>query len=188
MATSQASTWAQLVAGPFPGTVPVPAMPWKTSITKGHAMGTVLASDNGAALDGATVTLSGPASRTVTTDATGFFGAVDLPVGTYTATISVAGFQPFTRTFTVTAGNVAQPGTQLDIVPFVVTNSVRSATTVTITWNSVPGRTYRVEQSQDLTAWTTAAADIAATATSTTHVWTIPSGWTGCGFLRVALP
>ena len=186
--TSQASTWSQLVAGPFPGAVAVPAMPWKTGTTYGHAMGTVLASDNGAALDGATVTLTGPSNRTLTTDATGFFGAVDLPVGTYTATINVPGFQPFTRTFTVAGSLVSQPDTSLDIVPFVVTNTVRSVAnnTVTITWNSVPGRTYRVEQSQNLTQWTTAASGLAASATSTSHVWTIPNGWSARSFLRVA--
>ena len=188
-AVSQDGTWASLVAGPFSTDVSVPAMPWKTNVAKGHAMGTVRASDTGGALDGAIVTLTGPSARTLTTDATGFFGAVDLPVGSYTASIAVPGFQPFTGTFIVSGGAVVQPATQLDIVPFVITANAYSAAgkTVAISWNSVPGRSYRVEQSQNLAQWTTTAAGVAAIATSTSHVWTIPSGWTTRGFLRVAL-
>ena len=187
--TSQSSTWSQLVAGPFPSDVAVPAMPWKTSGTHGHAMGTVLASDNGDVLDGATVVISGPANRTVTTDATGFFGAVDLPVGSYTLTISVPGFRTLTRSFFVNGGAVVQPVTQLEIVPFIVTSTTQSIAnhTMTIAWNSVPGRTYRVEQSANLTQWTTAASGIAATSASTSYVWVIPAAWTSGGYVRVAL-
>ena len=160
--------------GFLPLTAPVPTI---TKVSPAHARA------------GATVSLTGPSNRTLTTDATGFFGAVDLPTGTYTTTISVPGFQPFARTFTVAGGAVSQPDTELDIVPFIVTNSVRSAVnnTVTITWNSVPGRSYRVEQSQTLAQWTTAASGLTASATSTSYLWTIPATWTTRGFLRVAL-
>ena len=187
--TSQSSTWAQLVAGPFPSAVAVPTMPWKTNATKGHAMGTVFAGDTQGALDGATVTISGPSNRTLITDATGFFGAVDLPVGNYTLTISVPGFRPLTRPFTVSAGSVVQPNTQLEVMPFIVTSAVHSVAnnTLTIAWNSVPGRSYRVEQSNNLTQWSTAASGIAATATSTNYLWTIPAAWSARGYVRVAL-
>ena len=72
----------------------------------------------------------------------------------------------------------------------VTTNStVHSAAnnTVTIAWNSVPGRSYRVEQSSNLAQWTTAASGIAASAASTSYLWTIPGGWNAGGFLRVVL-
>jgi hypothetical protein len=162
-------------------------MPWKTNANKGHLMGTVLASDTGGVLDGALVTITGLVSRTLLTDATGFFGAVDLPVGEYTLGISVPGFSPLTRIVTVTGGSVSQPDTQLQIVPFVITSVVRSVNTVTIQWNSVPGRSYRVEQSNDLSQWSSAASGIAATATSTSRQWTIPAGWDSAGYLRVVL-
>jgi hypothetical protein len=99
---SQSSTWSQLVGGPFPSRVEIPPMPWKTDTTKGHLMGSLLDSQTSAALDGATVTISGPASRTAKADATGFFGSVDLPVGTYTLTINIPGYRLITTTATVT--------------------------------------------------------------------------------------
>ena len=187
--TSQSSTWSQLVAGPFPSAVTVPTMPWKTSATIGHAMGTVFAADTGDVLDGSTVTITGPTSRTLRTDATGFFGAADLPVGNYTLSISVPGFLPLTRAFAVTGSTVAQPNTALDIVPFVVTSTIHNPgnNSVTIQWNSVPGRSYRVEQSINLTQWGTAASGIAASGTRTSHAWTIPNGWNAGGFLRAVL-
>jgi uncharacterized lipoprotein YddW (UPF0748 family) len=186
--TGQSGMWSQLASGPFSSTATVPAMPWKTSATIGHAMGTVSAADNGDEMDGATVNITGPTNRTLITDATGFWGAVDLPVGSYTLTVSLPGFRTLTRTFAVTGGAVAQPATQLEIVPFQITSVVRNmaGTTLTITWDSVPDRSYRVEQSTDAKAWTPAASGITATAASTSHVWAIPAGWQSRAFLRVA--
>jgi uncharacterized lipoprotein YddW (UPF0748 family) len=66
---------------------PAPQFGWKTQPTSGHVQGQVLI--NGAGGDNVSVRVSGnnrPDSHT-TTDATGSWGAVDLPPGSYTATI-----------------------------------------------------------------------------------------------------
>ncbi len=188
--TSQSSTWASLVDGPFAANAAIPGMPWKTGATKGHVMGTVLAGDTAKAVDGATVTISGNgATRQIATDGTGFYGSLDLPPGSYTVTITAPGFQPLARAFTVTAGTVAQPVTTLQIVPFFITSAVRApgGTTVTIAWNSVPGRSYRIQQAGTVGQWSTVVSGISATAASTSYVWTIPSGLENRAFLRVLL-
>lgn len=185
--TSQANTWSQLVAGPFPSQVEVPPMPWKTDATRGHLMGTVQDRPTGDPYDDLTLTLAGPVSRTLKTDGTGFFGAVDLPPGEYTLSFSAPGQQPFTRTVMVTGAQVAQPDLSLVRLPFEITSYNRGEKTISLTWNSVPGRTYRVEQSQHLATWSEAKAHIAAApdASTTSYIWTIPSGWEAKGFLRV---
>jgi hypothetical protein len=183
---SQGSTWSQLVSGPFPSSVAVPSMPWKMDTTKGHLMGDLLDSQTGNALDGATVVISGPASRTVKADATGFFGSVDLPVGTYTLTINVPGYRPVTTTVAITGAQVAQPGIVVERLPFIITNLVRNgvSNTLSITWNSLPQKTYRIERSQNLTDWSTVIAGIRATTGSTSYLWQYPVEWSAQAFLR----
>lgn len=183
-----ADMWTSLAGagGPFASTATIPTMPWKTSATLGHAMGIVRAADTNTAIDGATISITGPQNRTLTADATGFFGAVDLPVGNYTLTINQPGFRPLSRSFTVTASTVAQPATNLEIVPFQVTSATRTAGTLTITWNAVPGRSYRVEKSNNLTQpWAPAVSGLVASGTSASYQWTIPAGWEQQGYLRV---
>ena len=111
-------------------------------------MGTALAAVGGAAFDGATITLTGPVNRTFLSDATGFFGAVDLPVGVYTLTLNLPGYQPIVRTFPVNGATVTQQPLTVAEKPFIITSTVRNvqAGTLLITWNSVPGRSYRVEK------------------------------------------
>jgi iron complex outermembrane receptor protein len=61
----------------------------------------------GAALPGATVTVTGPAlqgARTAQTDAAGLFRVDDLPPGTYTLAVELKGFSRPQRSVTVTAG------------------------------------------------------------------------------------
>jgi hypothetical protein len=60
----------------------------------------------GEELDGATVRLTGPASKTLIADATGFYGAVDLAPGDYTATASAAGLVPQTNRLSIAQGRV----------------------------------------------------------------------------------
>lgn len=103
--------------------VPTPPMPWKDSPTEGILAGTVTdASSPGDPIYGdwiykATVDLSGPVSRTATTDATGFYAFLDLPPGTYSVAVSQAGFEPATATDrVVTAGAVNFTDLALDPV------------------------------------------------------------------------
>ena len=89
-------TWAEfapeLVANVTPTPVSIPVMPWKTSPTKGHISGTVTFQATGAWADGATVTLTGPESRTQRCDGTGFYAFIDLTPGSYTVTASASGY------------------------------------------------------------------------------------------------
>ena len=188
--TSQSSTWASLTAAgaPYASTDTIPTMPWKTNAAKGHLMGLAIAATDGVAFDGATITLSGPVSRTFLSDATGFFGAVDLPVGTYTLTLNFPGYQPIVRTVNVTGGAVAQQTLDAKEKPFIITSTVRNgvAGTLLITWNSVPGRTYRVEKSDNLAGWNPIVSGLAAAASgSNTYQWTIPGNQGPTAFLRV---
>lgn len=72
-------------------------MPWKLSPAKGHLKGYVYLGGAGNPVDGAVVTLSGPINRTLTNDSSGFYGAVDLPFGTYTLTASFPGLKSATN-------------------------------------------------------------------------------------------
>jgi hypothetical protein len=49
-----------------------------------------------------------------------------------------------------------------------------AASTLTITWTSVVGRTYRVENSTDLQSWSTVIAGLAATGPTTSYQWNVP--------------
>jgi uncharacterized lipoprotein YddW (UPF0748 family) len=88
----------------FSNRVVPPAMPWKTAPTRGYLKGFVRNASSD--LEAATVALSGPTNRTLASDATGFYGAVDLPTGNYTLTASFSGLAPVTTNFVVAAGLV----------------------------------------------------------------------------------
>ena len=93
-----------LVAEVTPTWDDIPTMPWKTSPTNGHMMGTVTIAGTGAWADGATVSITGPASRTQTNDGTGFYAFIDLPTGSYTVTASKSGYPNATGTVAVAVG------------------------------------------------------------------------------------
>jgi len=171
---SQSSTWTQLVAGPLSSPATVPPMPWKMDATKGHLMGTV-ADASGTRFDGVSVTITGPVTRTVKTDATGFFGAVDLPAGTYTVTVVVPGYPPVAHTVTVAGTLVAEADFALRTQPFEITSDSwnHQQRRMTLTWNSIAGKTYRVELSSNLATWSPLASAIPATGAST--AWTSAS-------------
>ncbi|HEU5317165.1 MAG TPA: family 10 glycosylhydrolase, partial [Chloroflexota bacterium] len=97
--------FARLAAadGPFAGTAPVPAMPWKET-PGAHVRG--VASAGGAALDGATVRLEGPSRATAEADGNGYFGAVDLAPGTYAATLTHEGAVKWRGSVELPAGSV----------------------------------------------------------------------------------
>ncbi len=109
-----------------------PPMPWKTTPTRGHVLGQVRHRLNGTDLDGATVRFSGPVTRTLTSDGTGFFGAVDLLPGTYTLTASFPGLDPVTTNCLVTAGLVTTR--DLELGPALADQVIRQI-------ESFPGRT-----------------------------------------------
>lgn len=99
-------------AAPFASAVPVPEMPWKTHPTTGPLMGYAYAADGSNTLDGAMIAVSSPALRSpfsvLHSDATGFFGAVDLPPGDYMLAASFPGCGAATNAFTVLAGRVTR--------------------------------------------------------------------------------
>lgn len=99
---------------PFALPAPVPVMPWKTAPTQGHLLGAVR--DAGGGLEHVAITLCGPVVRTLRTDANGFFGAVELPPGEYTA-IATEGDRTATNVFLVQPGLVA---TNLLLLPAVL--------------------------------------------------------------------
>ena len=69
-------------------------------------MGTVTIAGTGAWADGATVSITGPANRSMTNDGTGFYAFIDLPTGTYTVTASKTGYPNATGTVNVAIGQV----------------------------------------------------------------------------------
>jgi len=87
-----------------PATVPV--MPWKSAPSKGHLKGFVYGIALNNPLDGSSVTVTGSNNRAIISDATGFYGAVDLVPGNYNVTASGAGFGTASSNFTVVAGSV----------------------------------------------------------------------------------
>ncbi len=95
---------AELAARFYPTAVPVPDMPWKSRPATGHIKGTAIAAGK-AGIDGMTVTLSGPESRSMRTDGTGFYAFIDLAPGRYTVSCSHAGQSRASRA-EVTAGCV----------------------------------------------------------------------------------
>ena len=87
----------------------IPAMPWKTSPTKGHISGTVTVGCPGVWSDGiygTTVSISGPESRSMRCDGTGFYAFIDLAPGTYTVTASRTGYTSVSETVVVQVGSV----------------------------------------------------------------------------------
>jgi hypothetical protein len=153
-------------------------MPWKSNPARGHAMGNVT-DPGGGALDGAVVTITGPQNRTLKTDATGFFGAVDLPAGVYFVSISHPGRQAIAGTLTITGAQVAEFNASLPALSFALTAWSWNAALrrMTLTWNSEPGATYRIETSPNLQAWSTENASVPSAGTSTSYTTsTLPAG------------
>jgi uncharacterized lipoprotein YddW (UPF0748 family) len=93
--------------GVFNQPATIPTMPWKTTPTAGHLMGYLFGGATNNPLDGALVTLTGPANRVQTNDGTGFYGFVDLPPGTYTISASMPGVGTATAAVSISQGVVA---------------------------------------------------------------------------------
>ncbi len=93
----------------------IPVMPWKTTPTRGHLKGFTIQAGTTNGLDFAGVTITGPTNRTLRTDATGFYGAVDLPPGSYVLTASFPGLVNVSTTNTISAGAVTTVDLQLPL-------------------------------------------------------------------------
>lgn len=118
----------------------IPPMPWKVSPTKGHIKGFVFGGDQ--IFDGAIVTLIGAVKKTMTNDATGFFGFVDLPPGNYIVRATAPGYGMAQTVVSVSAGLVTNAGLHLkltdDLAPKIwdVQVSNVNSTSATITWRT----------------------------------------------------
>ncbi|HET8569593.1 MAG TPA: family 10 glycosylhydrolase [Candidatus Limnocylindria bacterium] len=103
-ALTQPSTYDAITPPVFASAAAVPAMTWKTQPTTGHVHGT-LRDGAGAALADQQVVLTSEAtgaSRSATTDGTGWFGFADVAPGRYRVTSG-----PRSATVSVLAGRIA---------------------------------------------------------------------------------
>jgi len=146
-------TWAQfapdLRAQVTPTPANVPPMPWKTSPTTGHIMGTVTDYATNQWIDGGTVTVTGPVSRTTRTDGAGFYAFIDLPPGSYTITVSQSGYPNATASVSIAAGDAVVRDFQLGMnqppqVSGVAATNITDNSAV-ITWQTNVPATSRVE-------------------------------------------
>ncbi|MDB6028703.1 MAG: hypothetical protein JWM68_4926 [Verrucomicrobiales bacterium] len=97
----------------FPTPVAPPEMPWKTQPAMGHLKGFVYAEGTTNVLDGANLTMKGPMNRAISSDATGFYGSVDLLPGDYSVTATFTGYNSVTNHYTVKKGSVTTLNVQL---------------------------------------------------------------------------
>ncbi|MBN1490956.1 MAG: family 10 glycosylhydrolase [Phycisphaerae bacterium] len=121
----------------------IPDMPWKSAPTLGHIMGTVTHADSSWA-DHATVSITGPASRSMYVDGTGSYAFIDLPTGLYTITASKAGHPNAVATANVQIGVVTGNMYERDLIlggdaPPAISGVQASGVTnnaATITWTT----------------------------------------------------
>ena len=125
----------------FATRVPTPIMPWKAAPTRGHLKGFVYGLSTTNPLDGATVTVTGAVQRTTLTDATGFYGFVDLPPGSYGVS-SVSGLSSARSNLVVAVGAVSTAHLLLstnETTPPVIANitvTQRTDTSARINWTT----------------------------------------------------
>ena len=98
---------------------PAPELPWKDDPNVGHLMGKlILAPPCSSPVDGTSLTLEGPQHRTLVTDGSGWFGAVDLPPGEYQLAVEVPDTgDTITAPVTIVAGQVAEETVTLPLCP-----------------------------------------------------------------------
>jgi uncharacterized lipoprotein YddW (UPF0748 family) len=120
-----------------PSHVSIPDMPWKSAPTKGHIKGKV--NYGGLWMDHATVTLTGPVSRTMYADGTGFYAFIDIPPGTYTVQASKPGYGSKQGSANVVAGQVTTKDLDLNVGGITFSNvqvTGETSTSATITWTT----------------------------------------------------
>lgn len=98
----------------FAKPVSTPEMPWKTKPTMGHLKGFIYSGSKTSTLDAAMISITGPKNKDLISDATGFYGAGDLPPGDYTLTISFPGCEPTTATCNISVGKVTTKDIQVN--------------------------------------------------------------------------
>ena len=141
---------AQLLASVTPTWADIPLMPWKTAPTKGHIGGTVTSPPSGAWADGAYVRITGPETRSMLCDGTGFYAFIDLTPGTYTIKANYAAYES-TKTVTVTAGHIENGDIALSAIdttaPVVTSVRISQITdgTAQVTWETNDPATGQVE-------------------------------------------
>ncbi len=131
----------------------IPNRPWKSNPTKGHISGTITYASDGTWADHAIVSISGPESRSMYVDGTGFYAFIDLTPGVYTITASKPGYANVVGTATVAIGVVTGNMYVVDlelggITELVISNVGSSSVTnnsATITWDTNLGATSQVE-------------------------------------------
>jgi len=132
----------QLLSQVTPTWADVPQMPWKTTPTKGHIGGTITFAPSNAWADGAQVRISGPESRQMRCDGTGFYAFIDLTPGAYAITTNYAVYED-TKTVTVNAAPGIANGdicahttdTTAPVVSNVQVTSISDSSAV-ISWNT----------------------------------------------------
>jgi uncharacterized lipoprotein YddW (UPF0748 family) len=127
----------------------VPDMPWKSLPTKGHIMGTVTYAASGDWADAASVSITGPETRNMICDGTGFFAFIDLPPGSYTVTAGDDGYSDSIANVSVSAGIMSEQDFQLGNDPLPQISNVQASnitdTAATITWYTNQLATSQVE-------------------------------------------
>lgn len=150
-------TWTgfspSLVSQVTPSWANTPSMPWKTAPKTGHISGTVRQAPDNAWADHATVSISGPVSRSMYVDGTGFYAFIDVPPGSYTITASKSGYADAITTANVAIGEVTGNMYVRDLLlggnppPFI--SSVQAAnvtsTGASITWLTDQAASSQVE-------------------------------------------
>ena len=127
-----------------------PTMPWKTAPTAGHLKGFVREPVGHAGIDGAVLDLVGPSTRVLRTDATGFFGAVDLAPGTYTLSAWVNGYPQYLTNVTVVAGSVSSCDVLLDPpLEFLNLSVIAGERGARVSWTTLVPATSQVEFGTD---------------------------------------
>lgn len=153
---SWADFTSSLVSQVTPSAVNVPSMPWKSAPTKGHISGTVTVGTTGAWCDGAygtIVSISGPESRSMRTDGTGFYAFIDLAPGKYTVTAASPGYADVVKTVTVAigsvTGNMYVTNFAVGALPPPTISNVQASTptntSTTITWTTDQASTTQID-------------------------------------------
>ena len=136
----------------------IPDMPWKSSPTKGHISGSVTIPGTGSAawsdgIYGTTVSITGPESRSMPCDGTGFYAFIDLTPGAYTVTASRPGYANMVTPVTVAigsvTGNMYVTDFALTVTPKPIISNVAAtgvtATSATISWTTDMASSSQVE-------------------------------------------